>query len=77
MSVDKDKYLIPAWLLGQTKAPNSSHYHRYPTYTDALKKLFFPGLFCCKCPNSRKVQGTHLDFWIRCMRFRMPLTSCK
>ena len=42
VSLDKDKYLIPAHRLRYTRASHESQYTRYMSYTDALKNSFFP-----------------------------------
>ena len=42
VSLDKDKYLIPAPRLRYTRASHESQYTRYMSYTDALKNSFFP-----------------------------------
>ena len=47
VSLDKDKYLIPAPNLRRTRALHESQYTRYLAYSDALKNSFFPGLFLC------------------------------
>ena len=45
VSIEKDKYLVPAHNLKSTKASRSAQYCRYQTYSDALKNSFFPRTF--------------------------------
>ena len=42
VSIEKDKYLIPAHSLKSTRSSHSAQYFRYQTYSDALKNSFFP-----------------------------------
>ena len=42
VSLDKDKYLIPAPNLQRTRASHDLQYTRYFAYSDALKNSFFP-----------------------------------
>ena len=45
VSIEKDKYLIPARSLKSTRSSHSAQYCRYQTYSDALKNSFSPSLF--------------------------------
>ena len=47
VSLDKDKYLIPAPNLRRTRASHESQYTRYFAYSDALKHSFSQGLSLC------------------------------
>ena len=47
VSLDKDKYLIPAPNLRKTRASHESQYTRYFAYSDTVKKSFSPGLSLC------------------------------
>ena len=42
MSIDKDKYMTPAYSLKTTRSSHSAQYRRHQTYSDALKISFFP-----------------------------------
>ena len=42
VSIEKVKYLTPAHSLISTRASHSAQYCTYQTYSDALKKSFFP-----------------------------------
>ena len=42
VSLDKDRYLIPAPYLRSTRVSHNSQYTRYMAYSDALKNSFFP-----------------------------------
>ena len=41
VSIEKDKYLTPAFSLKSTRSSHSAQYYRYQTYSDALKNSFF------------------------------------
>ena len=47
VSLDKDKYLIPAPNLRKKRASHESQYTGYLAYSDALKNSFSPGLSLC------------------------------
>ena len=42
VSIEKDKYMTPAHSLKTTRSSHSAQYRRHQTYSDALKKSFFP-----------------------------------
>ena len=42
MSIEKDKYMTPAYSLKTTRSSHSAQYRRHRTYSDALKISFFP-----------------------------------
>ena len=42
VSIEKDKYMTPAHSLKTTRSLHSAQYRRHQTYSDALKKSFFP-----------------------------------
>ena len=42
VSLDKDKYLIPAPNIRSTRVPHEFQYTRYLAYSEALKNSFFP-----------------------------------
>ena len=42
VSIEKDKYIAPAYSLKTTRSSHSAQYHRHQTYRDALKNFFFP-----------------------------------
>ena len=45
VSIEKDKYITPAYSLKSTRSSHSAQYRRYQTYSDALKNSFSPELF--------------------------------
>ena len=64
VSIEKDKYMTPAYSLKTTRSSQSAQYRRHQTYSDALKNSFFPRTiphwnslvsFCGQCPVHRGV----------------------
>ena len=45
VSIEKDKYMTPAYNLKKTRSSHSDQYRRHQTYSDALKNSFSPELF--------------------------------
>ena len=42
VSIEKDKYMTPAYSLKTTRSSHSAGYRRHQTYSDALNNSFFP-----------------------------------
>ena len=42
VTIEKDKYMIPAHSLKTTRSSHSAQYRRHQTNSDALKNSFFP-----------------------------------
>ena len=81
VSLDKDKYLTLAPNLRRTRASHESQYTRYFAYSDALKKIFSPGLSLCgivfplQWSHLRPLRSLRLRFRFRGMCFSMPIFS--